>query len=42
MTLDMMPVGVIQVDYHNHEVQYVSAEIKKLILIEKGIKSELS
>jgi c-di-AMP phosphodiesterase-like protein len=37
-----MPVGVIQVDSHNHEVQYVNPEVKKLISNEKGIKGELS
>ena len=37
-----MPTGVIQVDYLNHEVQYVNPEFKKLILIENGIQMELS
>jgi c-di-AMP phosphodiesterase-like protein len=42
LTLDMMPVGVIQVESHNHEVQYVNPELKKLIPNENRIQGELS
>lgn len=36
-----MPVGVIQVDSLNHEVQYENPEVKKLIPNQNGLKDEL-